>query len=79
MKKRHRLILLLGSLAFGLIVTNIVYLWGDHFNETDNKITETAEGLPIIDQEINIAGQSLSPKFMGILWTVGKRKFCLTP
>ena len=79
----HRFILLLGSLAFGLIVTNLVYLvdsdlfdtadeaiksWADKIrNETDTIITIES------DMDIYIAGQSLSmgTAQIGILYTLG--------
>lgn len=79
-KNKHRIILLLGSLAFGLIVTNLVYLWGDAFSQTDEavqswgkKITHYNE-TELLEGDIQIAGQwslSLDPAQLSILWTVG--------
>ena len=79
-KNKHRILLLFGSLAFGLIVTNIVYLWGDELRETDDtlqkwgrQIYNETDIFDNIDTDITIAGQSLQldASQMGILWTVG--------
>ena len=79
-KNKHRILLLFGSLAFGLIVTNIVYLWGDELRETDDtlqnwgrQIYNETDIFDNIDADITIAGQSLQldASQMGILWTVG--------
>jgi len=79
-KNKHRILLLFGSLAFGLIVTNIVYLWDDELRETDDtlqnwgrQIYNETDIFDNIDTDITIAGQSLQldASQMGILWTVG--------
>jgi len=76
-KNKHRILLLFGSLAFGLIVTNIVYLWGDELRETDDTLQNWGRQIynetDIFDTDITIAGQSLQldASQMGILWTVG--------
>ena len=40
---KHRLLLLLGSLALGLIITNVLYLWGNEVFH-DDEITSTFRG-----------------------------------
>jgi len=78
-KNKHRILLLFGSLAFGLIVTNIVYLWGDELRETDDTLQNWGRQIyneteiELFDTDITIAGQSLQldASQMGILWTVG--------
>ncbi|KAL9185874.1 hypothetical protein ACHAXT_003651 [Thalassiosira profunda] len=81
-KNKHRLILLLGSLAFGLTVTNVIFLWGEAFEDTGIEDTveswggklynETEKYVPL-DEEINVAGRDVGfdPSQIGILWTLG--------
>lgn len=78
-RNKHRIILLMGSLAFGLIVTNLVYLWDDDafFGDVDNAITTWGDKiyneteLLRIDSEIHVAGLRMDTSQMGILWTLG--------
>lgn len=81
-KNKHRLILLSGSLAFGLAVTNLVYLLGDFVNDTvltDNviaswgdKIYNETEQLLIV-HDITVLGQGrVDTTHVGMLWTLGE-------
>ena len=79
-KNKHRIILLIGSLSFGLVVTNVVYLWGDSVKDADDILHSWGERVYnetdlsiLVDKDVHIAGQSLhlDASQLGILWTLG--------
>ena len=83
-RMKHRLLILCGSLAFGLNITNIIYLWGNQVDEeitdafTDWARTNIYNGTnvtnAIIEDTIGDASDRLKVDIgsqLTILWTVG--------
>ena len=82
----HRLVLLLGSFAFGLIITNIVYLHGEAIENTieqalleENSVAELGERIynatdRFVVDEFSIAGHTfeVNTTKLGFLFTIGE-------
>ena len=80
-KTKHRLLLLLGSLALGLIITNVLYLWGNeifHDDEITSKFrnwattkiptfNETTDAIEDASSRLKIATWSK----LTLLWSAG--------
>ena len=70
---KHRLIILLGSLAFGLSVTNAVYLWYLYYG--DNGYNNTAVSIVLAGEVVeNMTDKRIKLDIsngMAMLWTVG--------
>lgn len=74
-KTKHRLVILLGSLAFGLSVTNAVYLyylWGIAAKDYDDPIFSLSFGGDIVENVITDHAVVIDITHgMAVLWTVG--------